>query len=169
MSPAQPGIFHNRQPRQNFQPADRPIIGFVPTFQLPIRRQTNHHFSSLQLILLQFLRHLHAVSAHAAGNQRIIIALRRRLHHINIHMDIRRCNLMHHSVYLSKIIMDVLLQRLHFRFLIQFQINWAGPLPALLQQFGRVGPKGLRFRIIRNQRKNSFKIRNGLVILIQPI
>ena len=70
---------------------------------------------------------------------------------------------------ISKIIMDVLLQRLHFRFLIQLQINWAGPLPALLQQFGRVGPKGLRFRIICNQRKNSFKIRNGPVILIQPI
>ena len=67
MAEAQPGIAGNGQTGQDFQQANGPIPPLILhrfLIQLPVPRQGDGKLRPFQLVFRQFLRHLHAVSAH---------------------------------------------------------------------------------------------------------
>ena len=116
MAEAQPGIAGNGKAGQGFQQADGPVPLFVfhgLLIQLPVRRQGNGQLRPLQLVFRQFLRHIHPVSTHAHRYQCVIVPLIRGWNNADVHMDVRRNQLMEHILKLTKGVFDVLLYRRH--------------------------------------------------------
>ena len=113
---AQPGIVGNGQASQHFQETNRPVPplilqGFL--IQFPIRWQSDGQLCSLQLVFRQFLRHIHPMSTHAHRYQCVIVPLIRGWNNADVHMDVRRNQLMEHILKLTKGVFDVLLYRRH--------------------------------------------------------
>ena len=113
---AQPGIAGNGQAGQHLQETNRPVPplilqGFL--IQFPIRWQSDGQLCSLQLVFRQFLRHIHPMSTHAHRYQCVIVPLIRGWNNADVHMDVRRNQLMEHILKLTKGVFDVLLYRRH--------------------------------------------------------
>ena len=126
MTEAQPGITGNGQTSQGFQQADGPVPLFVfhgLLIQLPVRRQGNGQLRPLQLIFRQFLRHIHPVSAHAHGDQGVIVSLLSGRHHADVHMDVRGNDLVEYILKLAEILLDVSLDGLHLLLGVDFGIT----------------------------------------------
>ena len=116
MAEAQPGVAGNGQAGQGFQQTDGPVpplVSHVLLLQLPVLGQGDGQLRPLQLVLRQLLRHIHPVSAHAHGDQGIVVPLPRGLHHTDVHMDVRGGQLMEYMLEITKILLDVSLDGLH--------------------------------------------------------
>ena len=117
MAEAQPGIAGNGQASQGFQQADWPIpplILQILALQLPVSRQRDGKFRPLQLVFGQLLRHIHPMSAHTHGDQGVVVPLLGGRHHADVHMDVGGRKLMEHILELAEILLDVLLDGIHF-------------------------------------------------------
>ena len=126
MTEAQPGITGNGQTSQGFQQADGPVPLFVfhgLLIQLPVRRQGNGQLCPLQLVLRQFLWHIHPVGAHAHGDQGVIVPLLSGRHHADVHMDVRGNDLVEYILKLAEILLDVSLDGLHLLLGVDFGIT----------------------------------------------
>ena len=146
MAEAQPDVAGNGQAGQGFQQADGPVpplVSHVLLLQLPVLGQGDGQLRPLQLVFGQLLRHMHPVGAHAHGDQRIVVLLRRGGHHADVHMDVRGGQLMEYMLEITKILLDVPLDGLHL--LLGVDLGTAGLLVlefSVLSVIVRIIPAG---------------------------
>ena len=126
MAEAQPGITGNGQAGQHFQQADGPVPLFVfhgLLIQLPARRQGDSQLRPLQLVFRQLLRHIHPVGTHSHGHQGVVVPFLSGRHNTDVHMDVRRNQLVEHILDLAEILLDMPLDGLHLLLGIDFGIT----------------------------------------------
>ena len=126
MTMPQPAVTVDGQTGQGFQQADGPVPLFVfhgLLIQLPVRKQRDSQLRPLQLVFRQFLRHIHPVSAHAHGDQGVIVSLLSGRHHADVHMDVRGNDLVEYILKLAEILLDVSLDGLHLLLGVDFGIT----------------------------------------------
>ena len=126
MTMPQPTVTVDGQTSQGFQQTNGPVPLFVfhgLLIQLPVRRQRDSQLRPLQLVFRQFLRHIHPVSAHAHGDQGVIVSLLSGRHHADVHMDVRGNDLVEYILKLAEILLDVSLDGLHLLLGVDFGIT----------------------------------------------